>query len=191
VVFECGDICTPSALLLAGALKFFSLKKRMSLKEPKQPPEVPRRLRLHLHQIVGLSLIALIPILAMFRVFGDGMKFAKASSASLQTEVEYPSKFKLKQSKVLRVKVTNVSTQTLDTTTVSIDTAYLSRFRDVSVIPGPAEAYIIEFLQLKPGEKREVLAEIEGKDYGEQKGIVTIATKQDTIRQPISSYIFW
>jgi hypothetical protein len=163
----------------------------MPLKEPKQPPEVPRRLRLHLHQMIGLSLIALIPILAIFRVFGDGIEFTKASTPSLLTEVEYPSKFKFKQSKVLRVKVTNASANTLDTTTVSIDTAYLSRFRDVSVIPEPTESYVVEFLQLKPGEKREVLAEIEGKDYGEQRGIVTIATKQDTIRQPISSYIFW
>jgi hypothetical protein len=144
-----------------------------------------------MHQTVGLSLMALIPILAMFRVFGDGTEFAKSSSPSLQTEVEYPAKFKFKQSKVLRVKVTNVSGYTLDTISVSIDTAYLSRFRGVSVTPEPKDAFTVELLKLHPGEKREVIAEIEGKDYGEQRGIVTIATKRDTIRQPISSYIFW
>jgi hypothetical protein len=163
----------------------------MPLKEPKEPPEVQRRFRLHLHQMIGVPLIALLPILALFRVFGDGIEFAKSSMASLKTEVEYPLKFKFKQSKILRVKVTNISEQTLDTVTVSIDTAYLSRFRNVSITPEAAEAYVVELTAIEPHEKREVIAEIEAKNYGEQRGVVTISTKQDTIKHPIKSIIYW
>lgn len=163
----------------------------MPLKEPPQPPDVPRRFRLHAHQWVGLPIIALLPVLALLRVFGDGIEFKEASTASVKTLVEHPTKFKFRQHKHLRVKVTNISGRLLDTVIVSIDTAYLSRFMGVTIAPEAKEAYKVELTKIQPHEKREVIVEIEAKKYGEQRGIVTIATKMDTVKTPIWSYIYW
>jgi hypothetical protein len=163
----------------------------MSLKEPPQPPEIPRRFRLHKHQMIGLPLIALLPILALFRVFGDGVEITNASTPSLRVDIEYPQKFKFKQTKVVRVKVTNLSGSTIDTVNVSLDTAYMSRFKYGSITPEPKRAYVVELTELQPQEKEEVVVEIEGRNYGEQRGTIMVATETDTIRRPITTYIYW
>jgi hypothetical protein len=163
----------------------------MPLKEPPQPPELLRRFRMHRHQMIGLPLLALLPILALFGVFDGSTEFASATAGALRTSVEYPSKIKYKDYNQLRIKVTNSGQQTLDTVSVSIDTTYLSRFLNVSITPNPADAYKIELIDVVAGEKREVIVEYEGKDYGQQSGDVTISSKADTIRHPISTYIYW
>jgi hypothetical protein len=163
----------------------------MSLKEPPQPPEIPRRFRLHKHQMIGLPLLALLPILALFGTFDGATEFASASDGALRASIEYPSKIKYKDYNQVRIKVTNSSQSMIDSISVSIDTTYLSRFLNVSITPNPSDAYKIDLTDVMAGEKREVIVEYEGKDYGDQAGTVTIASKSDTIRQALSTHIYW
>lgn len=141
--------------------------------------------------MIGLPLLTLLPILALFGLFDKDIRYNSVSAASIRSQIEYPANLKFKDYGQVRIKVTNTGSLMLDTVSVSIDTTYLSRFLNVSITPNPSDAYEIDLTNVRPGEKREVIVEYEGKEYGEQSGTVTLATSTDTIRQRVSTRIFW
>lgn len=161
------------------------------LKEPPSPPHVRSRFRLHRHQLVGIPLIVVLPILGLFRVFGDGIETHRVTDQSLAVEIEYPAKFKFKQTKYVRVKVKNLTGSQLDTVTVELDTSYVSKFSNVSIHPDPQDAYEVILTSLEPQEKREVQMEIEGKNYGTHEGVIRVTGQGTTHRLRVKSIVYW
>lgn len=159
--------------------------------QPPQPPELPKRFRLHPHQMWGLPLIMLLPILAISGALEDHTRIASHRTASLEWTVEYPSQFKFKQSHYLKLKARNISDSKLDTVIVGLDSAYLAKFTQITILPEPENGHSVIFTDLAAGEKREVLVDIEAKHYGTQRGTFSVETKGERTSTPISTYILW
>src|SRR5881275_2111873 len=103
--------------------------------EPPRAPAITRRLALTRKQLIGLPLLAAIPILTLFGVFGEQQSSLHAASRSVDMRVRYPTRFRYRQIQSLEVTVRNTSDQTIDTISVSLDTAYISGFSSVRIDP--------------------------------------------------------
>ncbi|MEP7294119.1 MAG: hypothetical protein ABI835_20190 [Chloroflexota bacterium] len=76
-----------------------------------QPPEIRRRISMYPLQIIGMSLIALIPLVALVGVFGERQAAVESSSAAFTLQAEYPDLFRFKTENNLIVKVRNRTDQ--------------------------------------------------------------------------------
>ena len=113
-----------------------------------------------------------IPIAALFGLFGERTALARAKSAGLDVVVSYPERFRYRQLQPLRLTVRNLSAQPIDTLTVSFDTSYISRFSSVRFDPPTKKAYVIELTDVKPMESRFIAVELWGQDYGMHRGVI-------------------
>lgn len=150
------------------------LNDRMSpeIPEPLRMPDLPHRVRFHRYQWIGIPLMFLIPVLALFGVFGESEDQTTASGTTLEMHVEYPTRNRYKQITHIEVVVVNLSSQTLDTLVVEFDPAYISRFSSVNFIPTPEKSFVSEFPDVLPGESRLVWVELKGEQYGVHEGII-------------------
>lgn len=162
--------------------------------DPAQPPEAPdihRSLQLHPAQWIGISMLLLIPLLALFGLFGETHQIVRAETAELSAVAEYPSRYRYRMLNSIWLDVTNTTATVLDTVTVALDTAYASRFSNVVAIPEFEHPYTIELTDLEPGDTRRVRVELEGEHYGRHSGELRIsAAGADTARLPLSTFVF-
>lgn len=152
----------------------------------------PRHLKLYRFQWIALPLLFLIPILAVFGVFGETWSRGHDASAELDLRIEYPTRYRYKQINTVEVHAQNVSSRTLDTVVVSFDPEYVRRFSTLMFIPSPAKPFEIELLDVKPGETRLVWAELQGERYGRHRGHVEAYRRgsPDTARVFLSTIIY-
>ena len=131
-----------------------------------------------------------VPILALLGLFGERTAIARARTASLDVAVSYPERFRYRQVQPLHLTVRNLSTQPLDTITVSFDTAYISRFSSVRFDPPTKRAYVIELTDVKPMESRFIAVEFWGQDYGVHRGAIVARAGTDSVVVRIRTFVF-
>jgi hypothetical protein len=158
--------------------------------EPPRPPTTRTRLALTRKQYLGLPLLATIPVLALFGVFGERRADASSASHVLEMRVRYPSRFRYRQIESLDVTVRNISGRTLDTVSVSIDTAYITRFSNVRIEPAPREPFVVVLIHLRPMESRLVTAELWGAQYGSHSGRISASAQADTVSTLVNTFVF-
>lgn len=158
--------------------------------EPAGPPPTAPRLSFTRKQYLGLPLLAAIPVLTLLGAFGESRASVRAASPALEMTVRYPSRFRYRQVQSLDVTVRNVSQRILDTVTLSLDTAYITRFSSVRIVPAPSDAYVVKLVDVKPMESRLVSAELWGERYGSHEGKITVATHSDTVSTLIRTIVF-
>jgi hypothetical protein len=158
--------------------------------QPPQPPSVPRRFRLYPYQWVGIPVLALIVLLALLGTFGDTRSEASARGPRVSVRVEYPSKFRYKQSQPLRVWVTNTSPTPLDTLEVSFDQEYIDRFSNVRFTPSVSQAYRVPLTAVRPGETRLLSVDLQAERYGTHPGRISVtAGGPDTTAVLVSTLV--
>jgi hypothetical protein len=157
---------------------------------PPEPPQVPRALRLTTLQRIGLPVLFAIPILALFGVFGEHFATAHAEGAGLAITMRYPDRAHYRQPVSFRLSMRNVSSQPLDTITVTLDTAFMRAFSDVSVSAPLNGAYVARITHLAPGETRAISATVSGERYGRHAGVITVAGSHGTARLPVATFVF-
>ena len=135
-------------------------------------------------------MLAAIPLLSLFGLFGERTARRRAASAKLELAATFPERFRYRQSQPLEVIVRNLSQREIDTVHVSIDTAYLSRFTDVRITPSPRIAYIVDILHVRPGESRLVALQIGADRYGWHHGWIAAIADGDSIAIPIRTLVF-
>ena len=161
--------------------------------EPNPPaaPKIERRLRLYPLQAIGIPILALPAVLALFGVFGERRASVEAAGGALELRVDYPERYRYMTIDNLEILVRNVSAAAIDTLTVGIDSTYVSGFSQVTFVPGADEAYEVDLLGVEPGEWRRVHLELQGEDYGRHRGRVRATTGgADTVGVEISTRIF-
>ena len=131
-----------------------------------------------------------IPIAALFGLFGERTALARAKSAGLDVVVSYPERFRYRQLQPLRLTVRNLSAQPIDTLTVSFDTTYISRFSSVRFDPPVKKAYAVELTDVKPMESRFVAVELWGQDYGIHRGAIVVRAGTDSAVVHVRSLVF-
>lgn len=158
---------------------------------PPDPPEIDRRFRLYRYQWIGLPLMMLVPVLALFGVFGQSWDTAAGATAELEMELRYPSRFRYKQLNEMDVYVTNTSGRQLDRVTVAFDTAYINRFSTVTFVPPATGAYEVELTKVEPNERRLIRVELQGEEYWLHRGrIEAWPAGGDTLRLPVRTVVF-
>lgn len=158
--------------------------------EPAGPPPTAPHLSFTRKQYLGLPLLAAIPVLTLFGAFGESRASVRAASSALEMTVRYPSRFRYRQVQSLEITVRNVSPRILDTVALSLDTAYITRFSSVRIVPSPREAYVVDLIDVKPMESRLVTAELWGERYGSHSGRIMATTHSDSASTPIRTMVF-
>ena len=164
----------------------------MSETEP-DPPEAPaieHRLRFHPWQWIGIPILFLIPILAAVGLFGTAYTSVSPQTADVSVQLSHPTRQRYKMLGSMDFDVTNRSGSPLARVEISVDTAYLARFSTVMSVPPFSEPYLIELIDLGPGETRRATIEIQAEDYGRHRGEVRIGTPGDTARVDVSTFVF-
>ena len=157
---------------------------------PSAPPPTTRRLALTRKQQLGLPLLALIPILTLFGFFGERGATVHGSSAAIAMSVRYPERFRYRQVQPLEITVRNSSSHPIDTIEVSLDTAYITRFSSVRIVPDPDRAFVVRLIAVRPGESRLVAGELWGEQYGRHRGRIVVRTPNDSAAVIVQTLVF-
>lgn len=141
---------------------------------------------------MGLPIIFLLPLLAVFGVFGESREIVEGASAVLTLRAEYPTRTRYRQTESLEIVVENRSDRTIDTVVVSLDADYIRKFSSPTFIPDVTEPFEIEFLEVKPGESRRIWGELQGESYGRHRGMIEAygAGSSDTVGVALDTIIF-
>jgi hypothetical protein len=158
--------------------------------QPSQPPEHDRGIRLNRMQLIGVPLLALIPLLAVLDVFGERWDTRVVDGSTLRTAIEFPDRFRAKLSRPITVSVQNRSQQLLDTVAVSFDSTYIERFTAVSFLPDIDDSYVVKLTAVRPGETRRVHLELDGDQVGRHRGRVIVRTGSDSSVVGIHTIVF-
>lgn len=157
---------------------------------PPEPPPGSARLRLTRLQRLGLPVLFLIPILALFGLLGEHFAMAHARGAGVTLDARYPDRAHYRQPLSIRLHVRNDSPQKMDTITVVLDSAFMSGFSDVSVSTTLNGAYVARLTGLAPGESRQLNAMVSGERAGRHAGSISVSTPLGTVRTPAATFVF-
>lgn len=152
-----------------------SFEGRLDVGVP-QPPPFQRKLQIAPLQLIGISLLALLPILALFSVFGESINVKSASNSEISMQVEYVTRYRYRMQDAMSISVTNESPQP-STITVSIDRDYINHFSDITFVPEVArvsvDAYEVDLRAVKSHETRLVTVQMQGEHYWTKSGVVS------------------
>jgi hypothetical protein len=147
--------------------------------EPPQPPEMERRIQLYPFQWIGIPLLFLLPVLALFGVFGAQSNTVQRASDLLAMQVEYPTRYRYKMIEPMAVNVSNLSGQTPVTITVDFSRSYIEQFSAVNFTPAVKEitqnSYRVELPNVPAGETRRIAVELQAEQYWRHAGNVAAA----------------
>ena len=165
---------------------------RSEFPEHLRAPEAPRRFLLHPYQWVGIPLMFLVPVLALFGTFGETEHRAEAASESFGVEVRYADRLRHKQLNVVEVWIENRSGTPLDTVVASFDAPYVTPFSVLSFAPSAVRPFEVELLGVAPGERRLVRVELQAEHYGRHEGALRVhgAGRVDTAAVALSTVVF-
>lgn len=157
---------------------------------PPEPPPGVARLRLTRLQRFGLPVLFLVPILALFGLLGEHFTTAHARGAGAVLDARYPDRAHYRQPLSIRVQVRNATPTRMDTLTVTLDSAFMSGFSEVSVSATLNGAYRARLTDLAPGETRDVTAMVSGERAGRHAGSISVTTPLGTVRAPVATFVF-
>ena len=160
------------------------------LPDPPGAPSIERGIALARYQLIGLVLLAVLPVLALTGTFGDRWESRNAAAGSLDVSLRYPTVFRYKTINSFAVHVTNRGTATLDTVTVALDTMYANAFSTVTAVPPFTGPFEVALVDLPPGQTKLVRIEIQGERYWRHTGELTASSGPDTVRLPVSTFVF-
>src|SRR5206468_10420303 len=111
---------------------------------------------------------------------GEQQSSLHAASHALDMSIRYPRRFRYRQIQSLEVTVRNTSDQTIDTISVSLDTAYISRFSSVRIDPAPRSAFVVALTGVRPGESRFFSADLWAGRYERTKDGISRGDRANT-----------
>jgi hypothetical protein len=165
-------------------------RTQTSKHEPPKAPEIDRRVRLARTQMIGMPIIALVPLLAMLGMFGERWNSEQASGTRLSATVEYPTRFRAKLGKPLTVHVENRSATAIDSVELEIDSSYVEQFAVTNFVPSPHDAHVVALGSIPPGEARRVRIELEGTRSGRHRGRVVVRAPGDSVSFALTTIVF-
>jgi hypothetical protein len=133
--------------------------------EPPQPKEIERRVSFYSLQAVGIPILALIPIAALFGLFDSSNGSLEATGQGIRLQVAYPKRLRFETNKPVVIMVWNDTGQAIPKATLKISRQYIDEFERAEFTPdadsATDEAYLFELRDLKPGEPQKVGGRLE------------------------------
>ena len=174
--------------VLQGA-RIVSPRKKKQPTEPPELPELRRKLKFGLMQMAGLALLVLIPLLALFEVFGQGDASVTGRSGALTLTVEYPPRLRFGTAEVIVTQVTNTSSAVMDTITVIFDSSLVSKVAEPRFTPPVTRAFELDLLHVRPGESRRIELDFYAEEYWSHTGNVLAVHAGDTARARVQTFV--
>lgn len=148
------------------------------LPDPPKAPKTERKLRFHRTQVIGVPLLALIPILALFFAFGTTHERNSMEVGSMEVDVLFPGRFRHKTVAPLQVSVRNHGDAPLQEAFVSIDKEYLDAFETTGFSPAPIMvtegAYVFALGEIPAGEARALDGTLQAQRHWRHSGRITV-----------------
>lgn len=159
---------------------------------PPQPPRMARRFAVYRHQLIGIPLLLLLPVLAVSGVFGVSSESRSVRGDAVSVVVEHPSRLRYKMFDTLRIEVRNTSGRAR-TVTVAVDRSYLDRFSGVTFVPAVEAitdaAYVLR-LEIPADEVRVATATLRAEDFGRPSGAVRVRSGASEWTVPVTTVSF-
>jgi hypothetical protein len=182
-------IKSSTAIFIEG---YFMSEEQIS--KPPQSTEFKRELDFYPFQVIGIPLIFIIPMLALFGVLGETTTILHATGNSIEVSVSYSNRINLQSFDEMEISIRNTSNEAISSLTVSIEKAFLDNFSEISFLVDISEisdeAYVIELLDLEPKEAKIIRFSSRGTVFGSHQGIITVSTGEDAVRILIETFIF-
>jgi hypothetical protein len=148
---------------------------------PPEAPHMQRRFHLYGYQYIGLPLLLLIPLLALFGVFGPTMATVEARSDGTVLSVMYPERAHYQAYTRLRVVVRNTGGDVQNAAAVEFERELLDRFSQIVFNPSLSEitdsVYRVDIGQLPSGAERAVTVDLRPEANGPNRGVVTVSAE--------------
>lgn len=160
------------------------------LPDPPEAPQIKRGVEISWRQMLGLLLLAVLPLLALVGMFGEAWRTAHGAAGPLEVSVHYPSAFRYKMLNALDVQLTNRGAVTLDTVSIALDTSYVHGFSTITAVPPFTGSFTLDVTDLRPGHSTLVRIEIQAERSWRHSGHLIASTASDTVRVPISTVVF-
>lgn len=153
--------------------------KRSTQQQPPSPPYFERRIEIPRMQGIGVALLALIPLAALFGAFGLRSDQAMGQGDGVSLEVHYPALLRYQMSLPLELRVRNTGTQPLSQLSARIDEKWLTRFSNAELTPQPRQVtdryFEVTLPDVPAGEERRIVGSLQGNEYGRHLGTVSLA----------------
>lgn len=148
-----------------------------------EPPPCDRRVHLEPRQWLCIGFLVLVPLLALFHVFGPREATATAAVGGIELHVRYPSVLRHGLRRPFEVNVRSTLPSALSGVTLHLDRAFIDHFSEVDLTPQPekvtATSYEIPLGDLRPDETRRVSGHIKGEEYFTRRGVVWVTAHAD------------
>jgi hypothetical protein len=163
--------------------------------ELEKPSEIQRHLLLNWRQGVGLMFLLTLPVLALFRVLGDGRATVEARTGGLSVDAEVP--LSARHGNVLQLRLMIGASAVVNARRVHVEVSsdYLEKFREVrtqpEVIRFTADASVI-IQDVSEGEGgAPVVIELTPEVSGWAEGRVRVSAESgEVVELPLKTFIF-
>jgi hypothetical protein len=148
-----------------------------SSQEPPQPPPFAPALRITPFQLIGIALLALLPLLALFGFFDANHTTERASNGEVALQVEYASLHQYRMREEMMVTVTNLSQQSPITINISFERGFIDHFTEITFVPDietvSTDGFDVQLSEVASGETRMVYVELKGQQLWRRTGVIS------------------
>ncbi len=162
--------------------------------QPPQPPDFKRKIDFYPFQLIGIPLLFLLPILALFGYLSETTTVVRESGKGMEIVVNYPGRINYQSLDRTEITVTNTTGGAIPDMAVMIDKTYLESFAEISFMSDikeiTGEAYVFDLSNLPPHESRSVVYESRGAAIGSHSGTITVSSGEDTLTAVVETFVY-
>lgn len=157
---------------------------------PPDVPDIERRVRFYPRQLVGIVILATMPVLAMFGLLSARQYQVTGATPALEVEAEYPARMRVSGHEVLRIAVTNRAGSPLEGVRVLLPDSYLSAFAAREVVQEATPDHVATFPPIPPGQTRTVQVALLAERFGRHQGSMRVVSAAgDTLTLTLRTFI--
>lgn len=146
------------------------------------PPKFKPRVRFWKHQLIGVVLLGMIPLLALLGIFGESTELKTFSIKEMQVAINSPTLLRHGQNNSIEIGMKNTSDREINKVDIYFSPDYIEAFSEVEFLPELSEPYQVTIAGISPGEEKKVLVQIRANDFGRQIGNLEFRSEGNEVR---------